>query len=94
MKGSLRRKFRNYIRENRVFIPRKKNMHIFTALALAVEETLEWASMKTDQVKHLRPAAEIAPLLVDNTPNLFKAYSDNEDKYFSNPKDDFDHEYS
>lgn len=40
-------------------------MHIFTALALAVEDKMGWPSMKTDQVKQLRPATGVAPLPVE-----------------------------
>lgn len=51
MNGDLHKKFRNYLREHGEFIPRKKNVPIFTALASAVDEKLGWAALETNQVK-------------------------------------------
>lgn len=67
MNGDLRRKFRDYLRDHGVFIPKKKNMHIFTALAQIIEEEMDWAEIENDQVKHARPAVEVACLPVEET---------------------------
>lgn len=42
MNGDLRRKFRDYFRGHGVYIPKSKNIHIYTALAQAIVENLEW----------------------------------------------------
>lgn len=114
MNGDLRRKFRDYLRDHGVFIPKKKNMHVFIALASAVEEELDWPNLEPDLVNHVRSEGNAAPFPIEefvrskfqndpaprrfsrysNTPHLFKAYSDNDDKYSSDPNDDFDQKYS
>lgn len=67
MNWSIHRKFREYLREHGVFVPKKKNMHVFTELELDVEEAMEWLTMQTDQVKHLRLAAEVGSLPVEES---------------------------
>lgn len=80
------RKFRDYLRAHGMYIPKARNVHIYTALAQAVTDNLEWPTLDLesnmiDQSSFSRTAVSPTPENNDDSKDQFDGFVQGTPRY-------------